>query len=86
MPRHLGLLSKRCTVRRPSRGGPKLRSPCHDSGLISVPAPSSKTGFRCRNARCLDSACPSSTTVNGPSLRAARTAARKSGQSEGVSR
>ena len=58
MPRHLGLLSRRWNVCRPSRGGPKLMSPCQVSGLISVPAPSSKTGFRCRYARCLASASP----------------------------
>ena len=47
-PRHLGLRSRRWKVCCPSRGGPKLMSPCQVSGLTSVPAPSSKTGFRCR--------------------------------------
>ena len=68
MPCHRGLVSRRWNVCCPSRGGPKLMSPCQVSGLISVPAPSSKTGFRCRYARRLVSTSPSSTTVNGPSL------------------
>ena len=61
-------------------------SPCHVNGLMSVPAPSSKTALRWAYAVCFVSASPSSAIVNGPSLSASRTAARKSGQSDGASR